>query len=301
MTPCLGVQGSLLLLASVLSSITDKRDHTVPVGSSRGSFGISVLRPVQRTAGQRSQRHPHLPPRSSEIGRSTARAATMQAAAGACPCSCARWGAPAAPQRQQQRYQAARQALQAPSGPPAAPWRPAAHRGGGGGSPGGAWRTAALAPASSSSMQLSSMDEEEWVATYGQAPLRYGISLEQGARETMEDAAQVVPHGRCGFFFASAPLFGGGPGMGGCLGAGRVLAWWGRMRRAAGRIAAALLAMPTPPAHPPLAATRPPAPCSRQPCLTATAATLRPSTCSATCTASSRGCWTSGGWRAGWT
>ena len=47
------------------------------------------------------------------------------------------------------------------------------------------------------------MDEDEWVATYGQQPLRYGISLEQGVRETMEDAAQVVPHGRCGFFFAS--------------------------------------------------------------------------------------------------
>jgi hypothetical protein len=33
--------------------------------------------------------------------------------------------------------------------------------------------------------------------------MRYGISLEQGVRETMEDAAQVVQHGRCGFFFAS--------------------------------------------------------------------------------------------------
>ena len=47
------------------------------------------------------------------------------------------------------------------------------------------------------------MDEDEWESTYGLSPLLYGISLEQGMRETMEDAAQVVPHGRYGFFFAS--------------------------------------------------------------------------------------------------
>lgn len=35
------------------------------------------------------------------------------------------------------------------------------------------------------------MDEEEWEATYGLSPLKYGISLEQGLRETMEDATQV--------------------------------------------------------------------------------------------------------------
>lgn len=49
------------------------------------------------------------------------------------------------------------------------------------------------------------MDEEEWESTYGISPLQYGISMQQGVRETMEDAAQVVPHGRYGFFFASEP------------------------------------------------------------------------------------------------
>lgn len=63
--------------------------------------------------------------------------------------------------------------------------------------------TAALAGSSSSYAQASSQDEEAWEATYGQPVLRYGISLEQGVRETMEDAAQVVPAGRCGFFFAT--------------------------------------------------------------------------------------------------
>lgn len=75
---------------------------------------------------------------------------------------------------------------------------------------GGAARCGALAgstssSSASSSIQLSSMDEDEWEATYGISPLQYGISLQQGVRETMEDAAQVVPHGRYGFFFASEP------------------------------------------------------------------------------------------------
>ena len=104
------------------------------------------------------------------------------------------------------------------------------------------WRCAALAGSTSSSassgyIHTASMDEEEWQETYGVEPLRcvrlrgvwanfraltnrwphvccppclpsparcrYGISLEQGVRGTMEDAAQVVPHGRCGFFIAS--------------------------------------------------------------------------------------------------
>lgn len=63
--------------------------------------------------------------------------------------------------------------------------------------------TAALAGSSSGYAQASSQDEEAWEATYGQPVLRYGMSLEQGVRETMEDATQVVPAGRCGFFFAS--------------------------------------------------------------------------------------------------
>lgn len=63
--------------------------------------------------------------------------------------------------------------------------------------------TAALAGSSSSYAQASSQDEEAWEATYGQPVLRYGMSMEQGVRETMEDAVQVVPAGRCGFFFAS--------------------------------------------------------------------------------------------------
>ena len=33
--------------------------------------------------------------------------------------------------------------------------------------------------------------------------LRWGVGAEQGPRETMEDVIQVVPDGRCGFFFAS--------------------------------------------------------------------------------------------------
>ncbi|KAL4422071.1 hypothetical protein ABPG77_001539 [Micractinium sp. CCAP 211/92] len=63
--------------------------------------------------------------------------------------------------------------------------------------------TAALAGSSSSYAQASSQDEEAWEATYGQPVLRYGMSMEQGVRETMEDAVQVVPAGRCGFFFAT--------------------------------------------------------------------------------------------------
>lgn len=64
----------------------------------------------------------------------------------------------------------------------------------------------------SSSATASSLDGEAWEATYGQSTLRYGISLEQGVRETMEDAAQVVQHGRCGFFFASERRTQGRPG-----------------------------------------------------------------------------------------
>ena len=57
-------------------------------------------------------------------------------------------------------------------------------------------RTAAAASA-------STLAGEAWEQAYGQPVLRHGVSLEQGLRESMEDAAQVVPHGRCGFFFAS--------------------------------------------------------------------------------------------------
>ncbi|KAL4458266.1 hypothetical protein ABPG75_013131 [Micractinium tetrahymenae] len=63
--------------------------------------------------------------------------------------------------------------------------------------------TPAAVAGSSSYAQASSQDEEAWEATYGQPVLRYGTSLEQGVRETMEDAAQLVPAGRCGFFFAT--------------------------------------------------------------------------------------------------
>lgn len=33
--------------------------------------------------------------------------------------------------------------------------------------------------------------------------LRWGVGAEQGPRETMEDVVQVVPNGKCGFFFAT--------------------------------------------------------------------------------------------------
>lgn len=60
-----------------------------------------------------------------------------------------------------------------------------------------------MAGSSSSSVAASSLDEADWEQAYGHSALRYGISLEQGVRETMEDAVQVVPHGRHGFFFAT--------------------------------------------------------------------------------------------------
>jgi hypothetical protein len=63
------------------------------------------------------------------------------------------------------------------------------------------WRVGALA--GSSSLSISSVDEAAWEKAYGRSALPLGISLEQGARETMEDAVQVVPHGRHGFLFAS--------------------------------------------------------------------------------------------------
>lgn len=90
---------------------------------------------------------------------------------------------------------AARCAQQAASAPPQQPRRRPQER----------WRANALAAGSTSTSitQAGSLDEEEWEQMYGQSALRYGVSLEQGLRETMEDAAQVVPHGRCGFFFAS--------------------------------------------------------------------------------------------------
>lgn len=56
---------------------------------------------------------------------------------------------------------------------------------------------------SSSSVATSSLDGDAWEELYGHSALRYGISMEQGLRETMEDATQVVPHGRHGFFFAT--------------------------------------------------------------------------------------------------
>lgn len=84
----------------------------------------------------------------------------------------------------------------------------------------------ALAGSSTSSgstfSQTSSLDEDAWEEAYGHSALRYGMSLEQGLRETMEDAVQVVPHGRYGFFFASefaAAALGGAGGT----------AKWGRV------------------------------------------------------------------------
>lgn len=78
------------------------------------------------------------------------------------------------------------------------------------------WGCGAVASSSGSlgSIQMSSMDEEEWQEAYGLSPLKYGVSLEQGVRETMEDAAQIVPHARYGFFMASewrAVARGAGP------------------------------------------------------------------------------------------
>jgi hypothetical protein len=49
-------------------------------------------------------------------------------------------------------------------------------------------------PSSSASVELSKDDE-----------VRYGVSLQQGPRETMEDVVDVVEKAHCGYFFAGEP------------------------------------------------------------------------------------------------
>lgn len=52
---------------------------------------------------------------------------------------------------------------------------------------------------------LDAPDTEDWDAQFGsQGPLPYGVSAQQGPRETMEDFVTVVPKGRCGFLYAGA-------------------------------------------------------------------------------------------------
>eukprot|EP00884_Botryococcus_braunii_P000320 jgi/Botrbrau1/10289/Bobra.0120s0011.1 len=46
-------------------------------------------------------------------------------------------------------------------------------------------------------------DEESWDSKYGEdAILDFGVSIEQGPRDTMEDFVTIVPKARCGFLFA---------------------------------------------------------------------------------------------------
>ena len=109
-----------------------------------------------------------------------------------------------------------RQAARGPRGAPwvsAERWRPAAGASSRSSSSSSSSSGAGVAPqrrrssgatfAASSSSPPSTLEGEAWEAAHGQATLRHGLSLEQGLRETMEDAAQVVPNGPCGFLFAS--------------------------------------------------------------------------------------------------
>ena len=111
-----------------------------------------------------------------------------------------------------------RQAARGPRGAPwvsGERWRPAAGASSSSSRSSGSGSGAGVAPqrrrssgatfAASSTSPAGTLEGEAWEAAHDQPTLRYGLSLEQGLRETMEDAAQVVPNGPCGFFFASEP------------------------------------------------------------------------------------------------
>lgn len=46
-------------------------------------------------------------------------------------------------------------------------------------------------------------DEDGWDAKYGEdSVLQYGVAIEQGPRDTMEDFVSIVGRARCGFMYA---------------------------------------------------------------------------------------------------
>lgn len=46
-------------------------------------------------------------------------------------------------------------------------------------------------------------DEENWDTKYGEeSTLEYGVAIEQGPRDTMEDFVSIVGKARCGFMYA---------------------------------------------------------------------------------------------------
>ena len=117
----------------------------------------------------------------------------------------------------------------------------------------------------------ASPPEVAWEAKYGEQQLRHGMDLQQGPREGMEDFTHLVEKARCGYLFA-------------CESPGEAALQPGR---------------PSAPRHPP----HEPSPLLTaasclQRCTTGTAARPPGSTCSASCTTSSRRSWTRG--RARW-
>lgn len=74
----------------------------------------------------------------------------------------------------------------------------------------GATRTSTSSPpllnvcsASTVASQEGATSEEAGSFPSAVPHLRWGVGAEQGPREAMEDVVQVVPNGKCGFFFAS--------------------------------------------------------------------------------------------------
>jgi hypothetical protein len=54
---------------------------------------------------------------------------------------------------------------------------------------------------------FESEDEDSWDSKYGEdGVLEYGVAIQQGPRDTMEDFVTIVPKARCGFLFAGASL-----------------------------------------------------------------------------------------------
>ena len=54
-------------------------------------------------------------------------------------------------------------------------------------------------------LAFQAIDDNVWDSKYSEryGELDFGVSSEQGPRESMEDCAHIIPRARCGFLFAA--------------------------------------------------------------------------------------------------